>query len=60
MIKTKCRYCYLWWWKAEDATFLEKLANGLKMGAEVASKADIFVLMCGQGINCSKWTCRWK
>ena len=29
-------------WKAEDATFLEKLANGLKMsGEEVVSAADI-------------------
>ena len=29
-------------WKAEDATFLEKLAKGLKMGGEeVVSAADI-------------------
>ena len=29
-------------WKAEDATFLEKLANGLKMsGEDVVSAADI-------------------
>ena len=29
-------------WKSEDATFLEKLANGLKMGGEeVVSAADI-------------------